>query len=190
MGLRLPLLAAVSSFVVGCGFFVEPTPDVDNPKQASAGGVEVKYPGNWKTSFESETIEGVEFSSLTIESSGNAIAVVQVFEPSVPLGAEEVFTTYMEGVTEASKTEMGGLVDVGTQTATTVFSHDLFGQSVEGRTATYQLSMLGETVPHRIQTLHSTTDERTVVVVAQAPAEDWAKAEPGFELVYGSMAVN
>ncbi|MEM6292346.1 MAG: hypothetical protein AAGA54_13820 [Myxococcota bacterium] len=187
MGRRLSLVAAVSTLALGCGFFMEPTPDVDNPEQASAGAVEVKYPGNWKTSLETDTIEGVEFSSLTIESSGNAIAVVQVFEPAVPLEPDEVFTMYMEGVTEASKTEMGGLVDVGTQTATSPFSHDLLGSSVEGRTATYNLSMLGETVPHKIQTVHTSTDDYTVVVVAQAPAEDWAKAEPGFELIYGSM---
>ncbi len=190
MGRRLSLpLVCLAGLATACGFFIEPTPDVANPKTASVGGVEVSYPGNWKTELETSTQNGVEIGMLTIESSGNAVAMVQVFQPGPELGVDEVYGLYLDGLKEAAKTEVGGVLTLESRGAPSSFSHALFGQPAEGRTGNHEISLLGEKVPHRFQTIHQELDERTVVVIVQAPTEDWAKVEPGFELVYDGLRV-
>jgi|GEM_PF-2329977 len=187
MGARLKTFAlATGLFTAGCGFFMEPKPDLENLKTAEVAGLSVKHPGNWKTELESEDIDGVKFSSLTIESKGNAIAVVQVFEPGVPLSEEMVFDTYVEGMVEASQTEFGGVVDVALRSSED-FSFEVMKSDWQGRKGVIDLKLLGEAVPHRIQTVQKHSDEKTIIIVAQAPVEDWKTAEPGFVAIYDGL---
>ncbi|MGH1345595.1 MAG: hypothetical protein ACRBN8_28785 [Nannocystales bacterium] len=187
------MAARLASFVVatalwagGCGFFMEPKPDLENKKTAEIGNFSVEYPGNWETEFESEDLDGVKFSSLTIESAGNAIAVIQVFEPGVELGPDEVFEMYAEGMVEASKTEFGGVVGVSVHSKKD-FTRGVLGTTWVGRTGTVDVKLLGEKVPNRIQTLQHHSEQRTVVVVVQAPTEDWKTANHGFDAIYDGL---
>ena len=189
MGTRL-VSAATLAFTLaasGCGFFVEPAPDIDNPKTASAPGFTMSYPGNWKTSTEAEKIEGFTVTTLTIESSGNALAMIQVYEPGIEMGAEEVFGLFMSGVQDASKEELGGMLNVNTGSSTAM-TRTVIGEEWQGRKGQFTVTLLGEKVPSRIETLQHYAEERSVVVFLQAPSEDWAKAKPGFDQVMDTLA--
>lgn len=188
MGARLAVFAVTTAFFgAGCGFFMEPKPDLENKKTAQLGDFSVEYPGNWKTELETDEAEGMKFSSLTVESEGSAIALVQVFEPAIEFTAEQVFETYVEGMLEASKTEFGGVLDVSVH-GQEDFSRAVLGSTWAGRTGTVDVKLLGEKVPNRIQTVQHSNDERTVIIVVQAPTEDWKTASPGFDAIYDGLS--
>lgn len=187
------MAARLASFVLvttlcgtGCGFFMEPKPDLENKKTATVSHLSVEYPGNWKTELETDDSDGVKFSSLTVESSGNAIALVQVFEPGVDLGPQMVSQTYAEGMVEASKEEFGGVLSVSVHSDKD-FTREVLGDTWVGRSGTADVKLLGEKVPNRIQTLQHTDEERTVIIVVQAPTEDWNTASPGFDAIYDGL---
>ena len=171
----------------GCGFFFEPRPDLDDKKSAKVASLGVEYPGNWTVEQESDELDGVKFSSLTIESSGNAIAVIQVFEPGVDFTPEEIFDTYVEGMKEAAQTELGGVFDL-TVRSDEAFTRDILGNSWQGRRGVVDVGLLGEKVPNRLQTLQRHRDEQTVVIIMQGPLEDWKTIEPGFEAIYEGLS--
>ena len=179
------MLATVA--IGGCGFFFEPRPDLDNKKSTKVAGLSVEYPGNWTIEQESDDIDGVKFSSLTIESSGNAIAVIQVFEPGVDFTPEEIFATYIEGMQEAAQTELGGVFDL-TVHSDEAFTRDILGDSWQGRKGVVDVRLLGEKVPNRLQTLQRHRDDQTVIIIAQGPVEDWKTIEPGFEAIYSGLS--
>jgi len=187
MAARLAAFAVATALSgVGCGFFMEPKPDLENKKTAEVGRFSVEYPGNWKTELETDDIDGVKFASLTVESGGNAIAVVQVFEPGVELSPDEVFEMYAEGMVEASKTEFGGVLDISVH-GKKDFTRGILGTTWVGRTGTVDVKLLGEKVPNRLQTLQHYDEQRTVVIVAQAPVEDWNTATHGFDAIYDGL---
>lgn len=171
----------------GCGFFFEPRPDLDDKKSAKVADLTVEYPGNWTVEQESDDLDGVKFSSLTIESSGNAIAVVQVFEPGVELAPEEIFDMYVESMKEAAQTELGGVFDLTVHSGE-AFSRDILGNSWQGRKGVVDVGLLGEKVPNRVQTLQRHRDDQTVIIIAQGPVEDWNTIEPGFEAIYNGLS--
>lgn len=49
------------------------------------------------------------------------------------------------------------------------------------------VKLLGETVPNGLQTVQHSNDERTVVIVVQAPTKDWKTASPGFDAIYDGL---
>ena len=177
----------VLATTVGCGFFMEPKPDLENKKTATVAGLSVSYPGNWKTELESEDVEGATFSSLSIESSGSALAIIQVFEPGIEMTPEDVFETYIEGMLEASQEEFGGVFDLALRSDES-FSRDVLGSSWEGRTGMLDLKLLGENVPHRIQSVQRFKDDKTIIIVVQAPVEDWKTVSPGFDAIYDGLS--
>ena len=187
MAARLAVFVVATAVLGGgCGFFMEPKPDLENKKTAQLGKFSVEYAGNWKTELETDEAGGMTFSSLTIESQGSAIAMVQVFEPAIDFSPEQVFETYVEGMLEASKTEFGGVLDLSVHSEDE-FSRAVLGSTWVGRTGTVDVTLLGEKVPNRIQTVQHSNDERTVVIVVQAPTEDWKTASPGFDAIYDGL---
>ncbi len=171
----------------GCGFFMEPKPDLENKKTATVSGLSVTHPGNWKTELESEDVEGATFSSLSIESSGSALAMIQVFEPGIEMTPKDVFQTYVEGMLEASQEEFGGVFDLKLR-SDDAFSREVLGSTWQGRTGVLDLKLLGENVPHRIQSVQRFDDDKTIIIVVQAPVEDWKTVSPGFDAIYDGLS--
>jgi hypothetical protein len=188
MGRRvLAAVVCIAGFTAACGFFFEPKPDVDKPKSTSVAGLEVSYPGNWKTELASSRENGVEVDTLTIESSGNAIALVQVFQPAIEFDADEIHDIYLTELVSAAQATSKGMATLSRDGAPTPFTRTVLGQPAEGRAASHSITLLGERVPHKIETLHQNLPDRSVIVVVQAPTEDWARVEPGFALIYDSL---
>jgi len=187
MGIRLQVVALSTTVLgSGCGFFFEPTPDLETKKTVEAAGLQVDYPGNWEAVVEAEDVEGTMFTTVTIESSGNALAMIQVFEPAVAIGPQEAFAAFIDGMKEAASAEFGGVFELSVR-GEEAFSRDVLAQTWDGRTGTVEVEVFGEKVPNRIQTLQRTTEDETIIIIAQAPIEDWAKVEPGFDAIYDGL---
>ncbi len=177
------LLAGATSCELLAG---EPAADVANAKRYAGHDIAFDYPGNWKQTEESEVIEGIEMVTITTESPGSSLAIVQQFRPSVPIELEDVLADFTQGMRESLSEEMGGVVGM-TDKAVSPVSHTMLGEPREGRRKQYTLSLLGESADHTVDIYAAELEDRGVIVYIQAADEDRSKAEPGFELVLGSL---
>ncbi len=189
MGIRLRDVALLfpGCVLAACGFFVEPTPDVANPNHETIAGFSFAYPGNWKATRTTTVNNGFTTTLANIESSGNALFMVQIFEPGLPLDPDGYYTTFMAEVQNASKDELGGLVEVETKDASKL-SKGVMGEEWEGRAGSFDVVLLGETVPTLVEILLQVGDDQSVSLISHAPKEDWAKVKPGFDLVLSSFS--
>ncbi len=181
----IALVSAVGVPALGCGWLIEPKPDVDNPKAFELDGLSLSYPGNWSVSQESEAVENVTITTATFESTGNAMLIVQQFAPSVPLDMSELATEYASTIQSSASTEMGGIATVNVG-ASTEISREILGASRNGRQTHMSISVLGESVPHTLDVLGAELEDRTVVFISQVADEDRAKSLPAFELIMDS----
>jgi hypothetical protein len=185
----LPLIAALGLLPAGgCQLLMgEPAADVANPKRFTGHGLAFDYPGNWSQTSETEVIEGIEMATITTESPGSSLAIVQQFRPSVPIGLDDVLDDFTQGMRESLSEEMGGVVGM-TDRSDSAVEHALLGSPREGRRKQYTLELLGEKADHTVDMYAAELDDRAVIVYVQAADEDLEKATPGFELVMGSLA--
>lgn len=171
----------------GCHLLTgEPDADVANPKHYQGHEVAFDYPGNWSQTEETEVMEGIEMVTISTESPGSSLAIVQQFRPSVPIGLDDVLDDFTTGMRESLSQELGGVVDMTDRGHSTV-EHALLGATREGRRKQYTLDLLGESADHTVDLYAAELEDRAVIVYVQAADEDLAKAKPGFELVMGSL---
>lgn len=171
----------------GCHLITgEPAADVANPKRYQGHELAFDYPGNWSQTEESGVIEGIEMVTITAESPASSLAIVQQFRPSVPVGLDDVLDDFTQGMRESLQEELGGVVGMTDRSQSTV-EHALLGATREGRRKKYTLSLLGESADHTVDMYAAELEDRAIIVYVQAADEDLDKAQPGFELVMGSL---
>ncbi len=187
--LRLALVASLLATPLGCGMFGEPTPDLDDKQRYAEHGLSFEYPGNWKTEVEQEQLPGgVSLTSITVSGKrGNAMTIVQQFQPAVPVDYDDLVGEFVVGVREA----MPGFVEARQLDSGDwpTIHRQLFGAEREGRKVRYAIELLGESVPHTVDIYFAELEDRLVVVYAQIPDEDRDKAMPGFNLIMDSIAL-
>ena len=175
--------------LTGCELLaIEPTADVDNPIDYSGHDLSFQHPGNWKRSEESEVLEGIEMVTISVESPGSTLAVVQQFRPAVPVELESVMVDFTEGMREGLQEEVGGVIDM-TEKSTSTVTHAMLGQDREGRRKQYSLSLLGESADHTVDVYAAEFEDRSIIVYLQTADEDRKKSEPGLELVLSTLSV-
>jgi hypothetical protein len=193
---RLRRLALVGSLLmtlllitpIACGMFGEPEPDVATAQRHTSAGLTFEYPGNWKTEVAQEHVEGTTITTITVSSKfGNAVALVQQFQPRADVDRDQVVHDFFAGVRGAVP-ELATIERLDGGQAETIHRR-LFGESREGRRLRYAIEMLGEKVPHTVDMVFAELDDRLVIVYAQIPDEDRGKALPGFDLVMDSLAL-
>lgn len=171
----------------GCQLLMgEPAADVANPKRYQGHGLAFDFPGNWTQTEETEVIEGIEMVTVSTESPGSSLAIVQQFRPSVPIALDDVLDDFTQGMRESLSEEMGGVVGMTDRSDSSVM-HPLLGAPTEGRRKQYTLSLLGEKADHTVDMYAAELGDRSLIVYVQAADEDLEKATPGFELVLGSL---
>ncbi len=159
-----------------------------SPSHHAANGLEFDYPGNWKLKSEMQNEAGVELYTAEIESSGNAIAMVQQFKPWVPLVVDELMVDIAAGMREGAKQELGGVVDYVEGDVVDV-ERTLLGETRTGKEKRFTLSLLGEKVAHTMQIYPVELEDRSLILYMQIPDEDRGKAQPGFDQIYDTLAV-
>jgi hypothetical protein len=186
--LSAALLSGCSSCGDVLGFFVEPTPDIDNPKQYARGGITFSYPGNWNLTQSALAEAGISIDIIEISSQGNAYMAVQVFTPALPLELTEILDETTKVMHEEVSRMTGGLVrsDDGT---TRDVSRQVLGAVRPGLERQVTIEVLGERTPHTIEVYGAEFAAISVVVISSAADEDLHKIGPGYALVLDSLAV-
>ena len=190
MSARLHVIigAALVAGAPGCDLLGEPAPNVGSPSHHAAHGLEFDYPGNWTLKAEVEDAEGIQIYTAEIESSGSALAMVQQFQPALPLDIDELMVDITAGLQEGAKEELGGMFDYS-DLGTTDIERSMLGQARSGKAKRYALSALGEKVEHTMQMYPVELEDRSLILYMQIPDEDRTKAQPGFDQVFDTLAV-
>ena len=179
--------------LVGCsaceelmGFFVEPQPDVENPKTFTGREIAFSYPGNWKATASTLCEGEITARIVEIESAGNAYLAVQVFSPAMSLDPAELLEeTTREMHMEISRVS-GGLVNSGDGITTDV-TRQLLGAVRPGKKRSLTVEVFGERVPHTIEIYAVELQNLSVVVLSTGADEDLRKLGPGYALVLDSL---
>ncbi len=186
---RLVLVGSLLAMPLGCGMFGEPKPDVADAQHHSAAGLSFEYPGNWKTEFEQEHVEGTTITTFTVSSKfGNAVTIVQQFQPLLALDHDQIVLDFFQGV-QGAVPELAKVSRLDGGKAETI-QRSLFGAERDGRKLRYEIVVLDESVPHTVDMIFAELDDRLVIVYTQIPDEDRSKAMPGFDLVMDSLVLD
>lgn len=169
--LRLISLALLT-LLAGCG---EPEADLTNPKSHTSGSLSFDYPKNWKIT---EDLATTETQYVFVETPGNAIVILQ----SYPQGTTDDLTAYSKDFSEsaAEETPIGNM----TQSSFTDLPNEAGYRWIK---EDFEISLLGESTPHRRLYGTKVIGERRVFLILQVATEDYSKTEGGFELIRDSL---
>jgi len=168
------------------GFFSEPTAQVDTPQRYEKDAISFTYPGNWNVTEETNLENGIEVRNITVASAGNAMVMIQTFEPAVPIELGAHFEVVMTAMQDAVDKQIAGLAD-GTRGAVTDFERAFLGEQRAGKRGEITVTILGEKVPGLVSMFVAGLGDRTVLLFSTVPDADRAKVEPGFDQVIDSL---
>jgi hypothetical protein len=175
----LVLLAAA-----GC----ERRADVAHPKRFDEGGLSFDYPGNWKASAVTSAEGAVTIRSITVESPGSGLVMIEEFKPAFPVEPKEFLDALLRNMNKLASGKTRGLVTIEGLASRPV-QRQLLGEPRAGLRYTFRMAVLGEKVPHTVEGYSVALPGRTLVFVAQAPDEDRRLVEAGFALILDSALV-
>ena len=169
---RILLALSLLSLFAGCG---EPKADLSAPNTHRSGAITFDYPKNWKITEDSVN---PELHYLVVESPGDAIVIFQSF----PIDESNSLTAFSKEFSKSAETEMP-LGKAAQSTFTDVPEVSGYKWIAEE----FNINLLGESVPHRRLYGTKEIDDRQVFLIFQVAKEDFAKAEPGFDLIRNSL---
>jgi hypothetical protein len=187
MSARLSIVVGVA-FVVGCGMFGEPAPNVGSPNHHDAHGLAFDYPGNWTLKGDVDDSDGISLYTAEVESPGNALVMVQQFKPAVPLDIEALIVEVSAGMKDGAKEELGGMAEY-TDDGTGDIDRTLLGETRKGKEKRFTLGLLGQKVAHTMHLYPVELDDRSLVLYLQIPDEDRSKVLPGFDQILDSLTM-
>jgi hypothetical protein len=185
--------AAFVVLALACLAACERAPDIAAPQAYAIEPLTFRFPGNWSVTRDERSAEdGGEFRNVVVESPGNAIVLVQLYRPVVDVSAE----TFSAELMAATVAEVEGMVEIqgmkplsasgGTPSAV---QSTVAGELRDGVERNFVIRVLGQPVPHRARTFRVESEGSVVFLVQQAATEDWARVEPGFDLISSSLAL-
>ncbi len=171
--LRAIIALALLGLFTGCG---EPQPQLSAPKTYRSGTITFDYPKNWKIT---EDLVNPAIHYLFVETPGDALVILQSF----PLDEAEGLAAFTKAYSESAATEM----PVGKMVQSTFTDMPETG-GYEQIEEEFNVNLFGETVPHRRLYETKGIGDRQVILIFQVATEDFATAEPGFELMRNSLS--
>lgn len=182
--LLVALVLGAHLAAAGC----ERRPDLAHPKRFDEGGLTFVYPGNWKVTTETTEEGAVRIRSVTVESPGNGIVMIEEFTPAVTVEAKQFLEELLGHMNKLAGGRTRGIVRVDGLASQPV-TRRLLGEQRAGLRYRFQMAALGEKAPHTVEGYSATVQGRSLVVVAQAPDEDLRLVEPGFARILDSLEV-
>ena len=177
---RLSFAGAFLLFVSGCGMFQgmkEPRAQVDSPIDFSSDGLEFKYPGNW-------TAEVLGPGHVLLDTPGYAVFTISVMPEEtagdLPSFVKEARKGMQEALPHSASMET---MPLGDARKTAVGE----GLSVSGN---FKVSVMGAPVLHWCRYYRLKIGDKVLFLSVQVPMEDLSMAQPGFDLVLGSLNIN
>ncbi len=168
----LPMLLCLVFGLAGCG---EVKPDLQHPVLFEKDGLSFQYPGNWRVS---EGLHAFGVHYQVVESPAEAIVIVHVFsdEPDKDL------MKYAKGFSD----------DASEETPVGSIGPSKFGPvtkdgAYDSVTEHFEISLLGQTVPHVRVYKRKIVGNDVCFLVGQVAVEDHEKVKPGFALIFKSF---
>jgi len=158
----------------------EKAADITSPNLYNKQGISFSYPGNWDLT-EEDLAENVTF--VSVESSGSAIFMLQVYKEEGASTLEEFATWY--------STETKVDVPIGKITSEPLINIKKNIKSLEtkGIQESFAITLLGLKVPHKREYYLIKHSGRVVYLISQLAVEDQKKNDPGFDLIYHSFSI-
>lgn len=172
-------LTPLISFWSGCfdeTFDLTEAADLTDPQEYNSNQIFFKYPKNWEISSDSNT---TAFHNIYMQTQGEAIVIYQ----SYPSDVAESLTTFSKDFSEKmtqteiplgeiSKSELKAIPKVA---------------GFEGIEETFDISIIGISVPHKRIFLSKKIADRQVFLIYQAAIEDHPQTESGFYLIRDTL---
>lgn len=173
--LRFLTLLSVLGLIVGCG---EPHADLSSPKTHRSGDITFDYPNNWRIT---DDLVMPEVHLLFVETPGNALVILQ----SYPIGEADDLTAFSKDFAETAATE----TPIGKMVGST-FAEMPDAGGYEWIAEDFNITVLGESVPHRRLYGTKKLGDRQAFLILQVATEDYQNAEAGFQLIRNSLRSN
>lgn len=164
--------------LVGC----EPAADVSSPQKYTKDGLAFAYPGNWKIT-EDSTDDGVR--TLFVESPGDAIFIVQVFDAAEKTDIETLARTYSDAI--AASLPIGNASPGVFKPLQHQYKD---GRVIDGVQENQMLEFFGEKVPHTRAYFQIVSPAKSAMLLCQVATEDLAKVRPGCDLIIESFTLD
>ena len=174
--LSFPLLI---SFWGGCfeeTFDLTEAADLTEPKEYNSSQIFFKYPKNWEISLDSNT---TAFHNIYMQTQGEAMVIYQSYPSDMAESLKTFSKDFSEKMTqtevplgEISKSELKAIPQVA---------------GFEGIEETFDISIIGISVPHKRIFLSKKIADRQVFLIYQAAIEDHPQTESGFNLIRDTL---
>ena len=174
--LSLPL---VISFWGGCfeeTFDLTEAADLTDPQEYHSNQIFFKYPKNWEISADSNTSA---FHNIYMQTQSEAMVIYQ----SYPSDVAESLTTFSKDFSEKMTQTEIPLGEISQSELKTIPKAVGF----EGVEETFDISIIGMSVPHKRIFLSKKIADRQVFLIYQAAIEDHPLTESGFNLIRDTL---
>ncbi|MBL9177025.1 MAG: hypothetical protein JNM65_03115 [Verrucomicrobiaceae bacterium] len=168
------LLFCVPLLFASCG---EPQADVASHRVYEKGRLTFQYPGNWKIG-EDQNLEGI--LHLTVETSGDAIVIVQLYPSKLGQPLEEFAREFAKVAGEE--------LPIGKVTGSKFTPLEKSG-GFDVLQEDFTLQLLGEKIPHVRRYFSRGFTGGCCFLICQVAVEDFGKVEAGFKQVAASLKV-
>ena len=156
----------------GC---VEQAADLTNPKEYNSNQIFFKYPKNWEISVDTST---TAIHNLFVETKGEAMVIYQ----SYPSDMAEDLNTFSKSFSEGAQTE-NPIGEISQSELKIIPKKSGF----EGIEETFEVSILGVSVPHKRIFLSKKIADRQVFLIYQVAIEDHPKTFLGLNLIRDTL---
>ena len=189
------LMCAALATASGCervqAWFGEPAAEVEVTRRYAAEGLSFAYPGNWRLREEPGGAGDVELRTIVLESSGDALLLVQLFRPALAIDLDE----HLELTTRTMAADLAGQgggagVEPGVVTA---FEREWLGERRAARRGSILVATPGQQAASAIELFTAELAGPagcTGLVFTMSPDAGRARAAAGFDLVLDTLAVD
>jgi len=154
--------------------------DVSSPAQYNKSGISFSYPGNWEVV---EDVEESDFRYLTVESPGDAIFIIAVYQKQDALPLKD----YVKEFSAMTREEMP-IGDIGESSFASI-NKLAVPNSKEGIQEKVPMRLLGVEVPHVREYYLVESGDKVAFLISQVATEDLGHVEPGFKLIFDKFKI-
>jgi len=171
-------LVVLLALLSGCGElppFEEPPANVSQPSNYKLGGLEFKYPSNWRVKVQQSG--SFQVPSIRINSPKDAVATIHVFPAENSITLEE----YADRIWKTS-TPSALLSDSNRTDITKANGFDVM-------TDHFSIKIIDETLTHERVMRRKEAGNSVLFLTTQVSTRDLANAKPGFDLLVSSVTL-
>lgn len=152
---------------------------ISQPKHYETPDISFDYPSNWKIDPEL-----TQDDSVTVQSVGDAIFSILIYEQSNVLELEEL-TTLFSGYVAKEAMPFG---EIETISKDSISKTTPYGK-IEGIKINLSMNLLGQKIPYTSEYYLISKEEKAVFLYSYTPTKDRKHTDPGFNLIIQSFKI-